>query len=615
MFTRISKLTIGKKLWLMSGIFITVIGVLGVTSFFNIHRLVADLNYMNMEGVKVLKNMILADMMHDGIRANAFGSIIYSGSKDKKVIDDLRAEHEEMTKNIKEYIKNVSEYSKNEKIDKYVSDITPIVDEYVAAAGDVTKLALNGDAEKAMAKLEPLVTKFEALEKQMGSLDETVEKEVEERISAAEAFAHKANLMSNVLVVVSLLFGFAFALLTIRHLKMSLADIISKLSDQYEEVNKNAVQLSAASREIARGSDQQSSALQETAAAIDEITAMAKKTNENSSHLRKSANTSLDSAHKGSETISIMLKSMDEINESNNKTLKQVESSNTRINEIVSMINEIGNKTKVINDIVFQTKLLSFNASVEAARAGEHGKGFAVVAEEVGNLAQMSGNAAKEITEMLETSISKVSTIVEENKRMVSSMVAEGKEKVKVGTEVAKKCGNALDDIVQNVSEVSRLINEIDSAISEQTTGVAEISKAVGLLDKTTHENAVISKQTSGNAEGLLSQATELGRVVDNLQQMNGQNITKKSDFFTGNSELNYTSKKELHNTEKSTEKNDGAREYKKIVFEHKDLKNNIVSFSEKKKEDELQGKTEMKMAAGSESIVPSSNDSRFEEI
>jgi methyl-accepting chemotaxis protein len=78
--------------------------------------------------------------------------------------------------------------------------------------------------------------------------------------------------------------------------------------------------------------------------------------------------------------------------------MNQINYSNEQMSEIVKVIQEIETKTKVINDIVFQTKLLSFNASVEAARAGEQGKGFAVVAEEVGNLAQMSGNAAKEIS-------------------------------------------------------------------------------------------------------------------------------------------------------------------------------------------------------------------------
>lgn len=102
-----------------------------------------------------------------------------------------------------------------------------------------------------------------------------------------------------------------------------------------------------------------------------------------------------------------MIHSITEISESNDRIMSQVADGNRKISEIVQVISEIGNKTKVINDIVFQTKLLSFNASVEAARAGEHGKGFAVVAEEVGNLAQMSGNAAKEISDMLNGSVSR----------------------------------------------------------------------------------------------------------------------------------------------------------------------------------------------------------------
>ena len=79
--------------------------------------------------------------------------------------------------------------------------------------------------------------------------------------------------------------------------------------------------------------------------------------------------------------------------------------------EILGYIKSIEEKTKVINDIVFQTKLLSFNASVEAARAGEQGKGFAVVAEEVGNLATMSGTSAEEISKLLESSISHIESI------------------------------------------------------------------------------------------------------------------------------------------------------------------------------------------------------------
>ncbi len=611
-------MTISKKIWFLSCLLLAVIGVMGVTSYSNVHKLLGDIDYMDHEGIKVLKNMILADMMHDGIRANTFGAIIYSGSKDKKMIEDLKAEHEEFTKNIQEYIKNVTELSQTEEVDKLVAESKTELEEYVKSSNEMFTLAMNGDAEKAMSKLDFFIEKFENLEKKFAALDEVVEKEVENKGDASALFATKANWLSGVLVFVSLIIGTLFAFVTIRNLKMSLSEIISKLSGQYEEVNKNATQLTAASKEISRGSEQQASALQETAAAIDEITAMSKKTSENSGNLRNSAQTSLDSANKGSETISVMLKSMDDINNANNKTLKQIEESNNKIGEIVAMITEIGNKTKVINDIVFQTKLLSFNASVEAARAGEHGKGFAVVAEEVGNLAQMSGNAAKEISDMLSNSISKVNTIVEENKRMASQMIAEGKQKVQTGTQVAKQCGEALEHIVTNVTEVNRLITEIDSAISEQSTGVHEISKAVGMLDKTTHENAVISKQTSSNAEGMLGQAKSLGDLIKVMQSMNGQSETKSNFHYDTNWSEKPKSEPKSESTETHVEKKSyesNSSDKKKVLFEHKEVKNNVVTFPEKKNDDVKSVQSEVKLAAGAENQVPNSSDTRFEEF
>lgn len=119
-----------------------------------------------------------------------------------------------------------------------------------------------------------------------------------------------------------------------------------------------------------------------------------------------------------------MLNSIDEISQSNDSIADQTRQNNEKINEIVKLISDIGNKTKVINEIVFQTKLLSFNASVEAVRVGEYGKGFAVVAEEVGNLAnKMSGNAAKEISSLLDESQRKTAQIVKETESKVDELI------------------------------------------------------------------------------------------------------------------------------------------------------------------------------------------------
>ncbi len=130
-------------------------------------------------------------------------------------------------------------------------------------------------------------------------------------------------------------------------------------------------------------------------------------------------------------SIESLVGSIQDLNKGNETIIGEVKRSTDQMKEIVTVISEIGAKTKVINDIVFQTKLLSFNASVEAARAGEQGKGFAVVAEEVGNLAHMSGQAAREITTMLDESIRKVNSISSETQKSLSGLVEANEAQIK----------------------------------------------------------------------------------------------------------------------------------------------------------------------------------------
>ena len=192
--------------------------------------------------------------------------------------------------------------------------------------------------------------------------------------------------------------------------------------------------------------------------------------------------------------------------------------SNSNIEEIIQVIHEISNKTKVINEIVFQTKLLSFNASVEAARAGEQGKGFAVVAEEIGSLATMSGNAAQEISTMLTESTTKVENIVNATKSEVGALMVEGKKKVELGITVAKRCNTVLDDIVGHVSEVDGMVGDITIASEEQSKGITEISRAMGQLDQATQINADSSRQMAFSAEELSGQSRKLNSLVENLK-------------------------------------------------------------------------------------------------
>ena len=297
--------------------------------------------------------------------------------------------------------------------------------------------------------------------------------------------------------------------------------VLSLLSDDLNnsaaQVSSTASQMASASAELSQATTEQAASLQETTSSIEEISSMINANSENAKESSKASGESLNMAERGKEVVIQMVNAIEEIKVSNTGIMNQINETNAEIENIVIIINEIGNKTKIINDIVFQTKLLSFNASVEAARAGEQGKGFSVVAEEVGNLASMSGAAALDITNMLEESIKKVEGIVRSSKEKIGKLISTGEEKVAIGTRVAHECGDVLNEVVSSVASVSKLVVEISSASQEQAQGVHEITKAIAQLDQVTQENTANSAESANAAEGLSGQATILNSLVQKL--------------------------------------------------------------------------------------------------
>lgn len=208
-------------------------------------------------------------------------------------------------------------------------------------------------------------------------------------------------------------------ILIVGSLYKQLLEVIDGLKSSAGRTFEFVSQLNDMSGKVNDMSTAQASAIQETASTLDEVSQMVKMSAANAANSVSTSTTSEKNANNGKAVVQRVVNAMNDIKDSNQEILKSTSEGNQRISEIVKVINEISEKTKVINDIVFQTKLLSFNASVEAARAGEHGKGFAVVAEEVGNLAQMSGKAAEEISSILGESISKVEGIVTDSQSSI----------------------------------------------------------------------------------------------------------------------------------------------------------------------------------------------------
>lgn len=306
----------------------------------------------------------------------------------------------------------------------------------------------------------------------------------------------------------------------------SLSGISALLGRSSREVSSSSSQSADSSTRLSEAATEQAASLQETMASVEEISAMVHQNAESASRAKVAVDANQSSSEEGARSVDEMMTAIAEIKSTNDDILSQMESSNKEFGEIVKIISDIGQKTTVINEIVFQTKLLSFNASVEAARAGEHGKGFAVVAEEVGNLARMSGSAAREISEMLDQSIKRVNGIVEQTRVRVDQLVEVGKEKIVVGESTAERCRDSLAKITENAKSMSLMISEITHASKEQAQGIQEINKAISQLDQVTQQNSAVAQQSSTQADQLHSQAAELQSAVGSLVELiNGKNF------------------------------------------------------------------------------------------
>jgi len=258
----------------------------------------------------------------------------------------------------------------------------------------------------------------------------------------------------------------------------ALAGMRNRLSDLVSDVRRNAegvasasVQISHANNDLSARTEEQASALQQTAAAMDELSSTVRMNADNARQANVLAQGACEVAAQGGEVVGQVVDTMKGINDSSKK--------------IVDIIG-------VIDGIAFQTNILALNAAVEAARAGEQGRGFAVVAGEVRSLAQRSADAAKEIKSLISTSVARVEQ----------------------GTLLVDRAGVTMQDVVESIRRVTDIVGEISTASSEQSTGVSQIGEAVTQMDTTTQQNAAMVEEGAAAAESLKGQAQELVSAV-----------------------------------------------------------------------------------------------------
>jgi methyl-accepting chemotaxis protein len=230
-------------------------------------------------------------------------------------------------------------------------------------------------------------------------------------------------------------------------------------------------QIASATDDLSRRTEQQATSLEEAAATLEEVTTMVRRTAESTDRARAVAGAAQADAAKGGEVIRRAVEAM-----------SAIEKSSQQITQIIG----------VIDEIAFQTNLLALNAGVEAARAGDAGRGFAVVASEVRALAQRSANAAKEIKTLISTSTGQVSQ----------------------GVALVAETGRSLQRIVDQVTEINRVVAEIAASAKEQATAVVSVNQSIGDMDKATQQNAAMAEESTAASHNLSDEAKHLAALI-----------------------------------------------------------------------------------------------------
>ena len=264
-------------------------------------------------------------------------------------------------------------------------------------------------------------------------------------------------------------------LATIKHMNSKLAEIIHGIIIGSESISLAAGEIAMGNSDLSQRTEEQAASLVQTSANMQQITENVKSNAENAHKASELARQTSQTAVKGGKEVHDML---------------------TRMHEIADRSQKIVDIISVIEGIAFQTNILALNAAVEAARAGEQGKGFAVVAGEVRNLAQKSGEAAKEIKSLIDGTVDKITE----------------------GSRYADTASRAMEDIVSSVNKVTSIVAEISTASKEQHQGIREISVAIEQMDQVTQQNAALVEQAAVAAQSMTEQSEHLRDSVRYFQ-------------------------------------------------------------------------------------------------
>jgi methyl-accepting chemotaxis protein len=282
---------------------------------------------------------------------------------------------------------------------------------------------------------------------------------------------------------------FGRLMLALQSMHDNLTRMVSDIRSGAEAIRSSAEEVATGNANLSQRTEEQASTLEETASSMEQLTSAVRENTENAGKANALAKNANAVAAQGGMVVNEVVATMNQIQESSRK-----------IADIIS----------VIDSIAFQTNILALNAAVEAARAGEQGRGFAVVASEVRSLAQRSADAAKEIKGLISNSV----------------------ERVDAGTRLVENAGKTMGEIVDSVAKVNDIIDQIATASTEQSAGIAQVSQAINQMDHVVQQNAAVVEEATAAAESMRAQAQRLNQVasVFKLNEDDASRLNRRRD-------------------------------------------------------------------------------------
>jgi methyl-accepting chemotaxis protein len=259
--------------------------------------------------------------------------------------------------------------------------------------------------------------------------------------------------------------------LAINEVVINLNAMVSEVKISAEQLSLGINQLSSASQSLAQSTAEQSATVEELFAAVNDIAAKAEENAQKAGEATDLAEGSKGNVTEGSEQMLRMTQAMDDMNTASKS---------------------IGTVMKVIDEITFQTNILSLNAAVEAARAGQHGKGFAVVADEVRSLASRSANAAGDSNKLIENTLSKS----------------------RLGTEIVKETSDSLKTILDGVANSTAVVNQIAKSSAEQNIAIDNVNQGINQLTSVVYQNSATAEESAAATDEMQSQIGSLLNMV-----------------------------------------------------------------------------------------------------